>query len=196
MAGEWNGPSFIAVTVWESWSWLVQVIVVPTLTVTTAGANAKFWMATVLVATGAAAAGAAAGACPAIPGIPGISGVAWAGCAFAVSPGAVFELCAVSAGGVVFDVVAQPASTPAAVAMVDSRRTALGRTQDQDCRMVYPLSGPTCSGRRRTRPLRVTLLDRGGGYSDGPALVRPPARSNGQATGPGGAKICTVPSAS
>ncbi len=43
----------MAVTVCASESRLVQVIVLPALTVTVAGENAKFWIATVFVATGA-----------------------------------------------------------------------------------------------------------------------------------------------
>ncbi|GED83594.1 hypothetical protein TNCT6_06790 [Streptomyces sp. 6-11-2] len=41
------------VTVWASVSWLVQVTVVPALTFSVAGANAKFFIATAFPATGA-----------------------------------------------------------------------------------------------------------------------------------------------
>jgi hypothetical protein len=51
----------MAVAVCGSWSRLVQVTVVPALTVTIAGEKAKFWIATVSVATGAAWSDAAAG---------------------------------------------------------------------------------------------------------------------------------------
>jgi hypothetical protein len=39
----------MALTVWGSWSLLVQVMVLPALTVTVVGENAKFWIAMLLV---------------------------------------------------------------------------------------------------------------------------------------------------
>jgi hypothetical protein len=77
--GEWNEPS-LAATVWGSSSWLAQVTVAPTGTVSVAGANAKLLILTAFgaaeagvtdgdpVSTGVAA-GDAAVPCPGIPGV-------------------------------------------------------------------------------------------------------------------------------
>src|SRR5690348_8131650 len=55
MAGDFSGPPVpLEVTVCASPSWLVQVTLVPTLTVRFAGLNANFAMATAFPATGAA----------------------------------------------------------------------------------------------------------------------------------------------
>jgi hypothetical protein len=66
---------------------LVQVIVVPALTVTIAGENAKFWIATALVATGASWPDAAVGLPPAGIDIPGMACSATTG-AGPAAPGA------------------------------------------------------------------------------------------------------------
>ncbi|MFB7509542.1 hypothetical protein [Streptomyces broussonetiae] len=87
-----GAPDAALVTVWASVSWLVQVTVVPALTCSVAGENAKFLIATAFPVIGAAAApvlevlmgmlmlgiGEAPGAEPAAfpdpvaPGIPGV----------------------------------------------------------------------------------------------------------------------------
>jgi hypothetical protein len=78
--GEWNDPS-LATTVWGSPSWLVQVTVAPTGTVSVAGTNAKLSIPTAGPPVGAAgpeldadAFGGAADEGPVPwPGIPGVA---------------------------------------------------------------------------------------------------------------------------
>lgn len=65
----------MAVTVCASWSRLVQVIVVPALTVTVAGENTKFSIDTALVATGTSWLGASAAAGAAAPGAAAVAGL-------------------------------------------------------------------------------------------------------------------------